>query len=74
MNKIEFNFTGDEFGMQRARRVLMADNMASLLFEIKHNMWRTWKHDEKGLSVDSLRENIADLFEGYGVCIDNLID
>lgn len=41
--------------------------MRNALFEIKANMWRTWKHDEESLTLDSLREKVSDIFEDNGI-------
>lgn len=39
----------------------------SALFEISHNMWRKWKHDESELSVDTLREEISRILYDNGI-------
>jgi len=76
MVEIKFKINDEDYfdNNKKALRILTADNMALLLWEIKHNMWREWKHNEDKLTLDNLREKLADLFDGYEVSIDNLID
>jgi hypothetical protein len=51
----------------KARVLSKAEAMACLLFDIKANLWRNWKHDESSLTLSSLREKISDLFEYHNV-------
>lgn len=37
------------------------------LFEITHNLWRVWKHDESNLSVDSLKVEISKILDDFGL-------
>ena len=56
-----------------AKTLVKAQDMASLLWEIKHNFWRKWKHDETDFNLDNYKEALADLMDEYNINIDNLI-
>jgi len=53
-----------------AMMLLNAERMSMMLWELKHNFWRQWKHDESKLSITSLNEAIENLFEEHQINID----
>jgi len=42
-------------------------DMQSFMFELTHNFWRKWKHDDSGLNVDTLREELSNLLLHHGL-------
>lgn len=47
--------------------IALRNSYKSALFEISHNMWRKWKHDDSELSVDTLREEISNILYSNGI-------
>jgi hypothetical protein len=72
MIEVKFTFEDDFEGREKAMAALSSDRMASLLFDIKHNLWRKWKHSEDDLNVDTLQDAISALFEDYDIDINTL--
>jgi hypothetical protein len=64
----EENASVEEFLMELALR----KRYRSALFDLSHNMWRKWKHDESDLSVDILREEIARVLLDNGLSYEDL--
>jgi len=50
---LEFNLDDPE-DSQNHLRCIHATNMASFIWELKHNFWRKWKHDDT--DIDNLIE------------------
>lgn len=42
------------------------------LFELTHNLWRKWKHDESSLNIDTLRGEISSILEDVGINYNDL--
>ena len=51
-----------------------AEDLANFVWELKHNFWREWKHDEEKFTLDDYREALSDLLEEHNINIDELID
>jgi hypothetical protein len=49
-----------------------SQDMASFIWEISHNMFRKWKHDDSDLNVDTLREEIQKLLDEHNISPDEL--
>jgi hypothetical protein len=47
--------------------MLSAYKMQNALWEIKHNFWRNWKHDEESLTLDDMRQKLRAIFIDYEV-------
>jgi len=54
--------------------MLSANKMKWTLWELKHNFWRTWKHDESSLNLDTLKERISALLYEHGISDELLED
>lgn len=52
--------------------IAMRNAYKNALFEISHNLWRKWKHDDEQLSVDTLREEISNILYENGISYENL--
>jgi len=53
--------------------ILSATQYQSALFEIYHNLWRTWKHNEELLTIDTLRGRIAEVLDEHGINVNELV-
>lgn len=49
-----------------------ANDMASFIWEVSHNMFRKWKHNDEDLNVDTLREEIQRLLDEHNINPDEL--
>ncbi len=52
--------------------IAMRNAYKSALFDISHNMWRKWKHDDTELNVDTLREEISKILYDNGISYEHL--
>lgn len=52
--------------------IAMRGSYKNALFEISHNMWRKWKHDDTELNVDTLREEISRILYDNGISYEHL--
>mgnify|MGYP000595508306 CR=1 FL=1 len=55
-------------------RCVNAANMAAFIWDLKHNLWRKWKHDETDFNLDNYKEALYELMKDYNIDIDNLIE
>jgi len=53
-------------------RCLKASNMADFLWELKHNFWRKWKHDETDFTLDNYKVALYELMNDHNIDIDDL--
>jgi len=53
-------------------RLAKADDMANMLWQLYHNFWREWKHDESKLNLDNMRKSLQELFDEYNINVDDL--
>lgn len=42
------------------------------LFEITHNLWRRWKHDESNLNIDTFKSAIGEILDECGINYNDL--
>ena len=70
---IEYNLDvrEDEIAMKRAMK---STDMVMFIWELQHNFWRKWKHDDTDFNLDTYRESLGDLLDEYNINIDELID
>jgi len=68
--KININ---DEWGSMKHKRMVKAFDMASFIWELQHNFWRKWKHDESNFNLDNYKEALSELLYEYHINIDDLI-
>ena len=71
--KLEFNYEieGDEL---KHRQCINAQKMAGFIWELHHNFWRKWKHDESGFNLDSYKESLCEMMEVYNINPDDLLE
>ena len=61
----------DERAMKKAMK---SSEMASFIWELQHNFWRKWKHDDSDFNLETYREALRDLLDEYNINIDELTD
>jgi murein L,D-transpeptidase YafK len=61
----------DEMAMKRAMK---SSDMASFIWELKHNFWRKWKHDDSDFNLETYKEALNDLLDEYNIIPDELTD
>ena len=68
---LEYDLTNadDEMAMKRAMK---STDMAMFIWELKHNFWRKWKHDDTNFNLDTYRESLGELLEDHNINIDEL--
>ena len=69
--KYNLDNNDDKMAMKRAMK---STDMASFIWELQHNFWRKWKHDETDFNLDTYREALGDLLDAHNINIDELID
>lgn len=66
--KATLEFDMDEQGnINRHYRCIKSNDMASFIWELKHNFWRKWKHNEEDFNLDSYKEALQELMEEYNI-------
>ena len=61
---IEFN-PKDHEQVEYLKTVARAEDMKSLIWELKHNFWRQWKYKEESPDYEDIRGAIYDLLEEF---------
>ena len=75
MTEVRLSYNPEEEGCSEEQwliDVALRKGYKYALFEISHNMWRKWKHDESELSVDTLREEISKILYDNGITYEHL--
>jgi hypothetical protein len=49
---------------------IKASDMAQFIWELRHNFWRRWKHDESDLTLENYKEAIYNLLEEHKLNIE----
>jgi hypothetical protein len=55
-------------------KCVKASDMANFIWELKHNFWRKWKHDETDFTLDNYKEELYELMNEHNINMDELID
>jgi len=50
----------------------MSNDMACFIWELKHNFWRKWKHNEEDFNLDSYKEALHELMKEHNINPDEL--
>lgn len=67
---LEFLDTPD--GKQALKQCVNANKMAGFIWELKHNFWRKWKHDDTDFNLETYKEALADLMDEWNINADEL--
>ena len=70
---LEFDLDNPE-DRKEHMRCMKSSDMASFIWELKHNFWRKWKHDDSDFNLDNYKDALWDLLQDYIVNIDELTD
>jgi hypothetical protein len=70
---LEFNLENFDERREHLRCVKSTD-MALFIWELKHNFWRKWKHDESNFTLDNYKDELMELMESHNINIDELIE
>jgi len=70
---LEFDLENPEDRMSHLRCVKSSD-MAGFIWELKHNFWRKWKHDETDFNLYNYKEALYELMEEYDINSDELTE
>ena len=68
---IEFNLDEPD-DVHRHRECVNASKMAYFIWELKHNFWRKWKHDDVDFNLDTYKEALYELMEEHNINPDEL--
>ena len=49
-----------------------AAKMAGFIWELKHNFWRKWKHNDEDFNLDTYKEALHELMEEHTINPDEL--
>jgi len=60
----------DEMAMKIAMK---SSDMASFIWELTHNFWRKWKHDDSDFNLETYREALNGLLDDHDINTDELI-
>jgi hypothetical protein len=63
---LKFDLENPEDRMSHLRCVKSSD-MACFIWELKHNFWRKWKHDETDFNLDNYKEALYELMEEHNI-------
>ena len=69
---LEFDLDEPEDHMNHTR-CLQAQEMALFIWELQHNFWRKWKHDESKFTLEAYQEALAELMDDHSIDIDKLM-
>jgi hypothetical protein len=70
---LKFNLDNEEDRISHLRYVKSLD-MASFIWELQHNFWRKWKHDESNFTLSNYKEELYLLLEEYSINIEELTE
>lgn len=48
-------------------RCVNADKMAEFIWELQHNFWREWKHDDSEFNLETYKEALSKMLEEYNI-------
>tara|TARA_R110001583_G_scaffold168677_1_gene321527 strand:- start:1199 stop:1429 length:231 start_codon:yes stop_codon:yes gene_type:complete len=68
---LEFNLDNPEDRMNH-KRCVKASDMAIFIWELKHNFLRKWKHDSSSFNIETYRDALDELLDGYHIDVDEL--
>lgn len=60
--------------MMNHRRCVKATEMACFIWQLKHNFWRKWKHDDTDFNLDNYKDALDELMQEYHIDIDDLLE
>tara|TARA_R110000803_G_scaffold96634_1_gene164786 strand:+ start:396 stop:620 length:225 start_codon:yes stop_codon:yes gene_type:complete len=70
---LKFDLENQEDKRSHMRCVKSLD-MASFIWELQHNFWRKWKHNEEFFTLDRYQEALGELMEEHSINLEDLIE
>ena len=67
--KYDLSNADDVMEMKQSMR---AGSMAMFIWELKHNFWRKWKHDDSDFNLRTYREALGEMLDEYNINPDEL--
>jgi len=67
---LEFDLDNEDDKISH-KECIKASDMAGFIWELKHNFWRKWKHDETDFTLESYKEAMYDLLEEHKLNTDD---
>lgn len=68
--KYDLDSIDDEMAMKRAMK---SADMAMFIWQLEHNFWRKWKHDDTDFNLETYREALNELLIEFDINIDELV-
>ena len=68
---IEYDLSNADDVMEM-KQSLHASAMAMFIWELKHNFWRKWKHDDSDFNLETYREALGEMLDEYNINPDEL--
>ena len=57
---------------EEAKRLVKANDMAFFIWELYHNYWRKYKHDESNFNIMQFKEDLQEMLDENNIIIDDL--
>lgn len=54
------------------KQSMKSSDMAIFIWELKHNFWRKWKHDDSEFNLETYKEALNELLDEYNINPDEL--
>jgi hypothetical protein len=68
---IEYDLSNADDVMEM-KQSMKANDMAMFIWELKHNFWRKWKHDDSDFNLETYMEALGELLDEYNINPDEL--
>ena len=68
---IEYDLSNADDVMEM-KQSMQASAMAMFIWELKHNFWRKWKHDDSDFNLETYRAALGELLDEYNINPDEL--
>jgi len=66
---LKFDLEDDDDRVNHMRCIKSTD-MAMFIWQLKHNFWRKWKHDETNFTLDNYKDALYELMQEYNIDVD----
>jgi len=70
---LEFDLNDPEDLISHMKCVKGPD-MAAFIWELQHNFWRKWKHNEESFTLENYKEALSELLDEYNINTEELIN
>ena len=70
---IKYDLSNEDDEME-LKRAMKSNDMAMFIWELQHNFWRKWKHEDEDFNLETYKEELSELLEDHNINIDELIN